>query len=188
VLLVEDDHAGAVAGAPASTLVDRTRRRWAVLRSVSKVHGPDLRLAWLAGDRETVARVEGRQRIGFRWVSHLLQRVVVALEGDPASRRRVRDAARAYAARRGALLAALAARGIAAHGRSGLNVWVPVPEEAAAVQGLLAAGYATAAGERFRIESAPAVRITISRLAPAAAPAVADALAGVLRPRRSSAV
>jgi hypothetical protein len=110
-LLVEDDHAAAVAGAPRHTLVDRERARWAVLRSTSKTHGPDLRLAWLAGDRETLGRVEGRQRIGFRWVSHLLQRIVFELESDPASLRRVQRAARAYAERR-KRRSALGARGI----------------------------------------------------------------------------
>jgi DNA-binding transcriptional MocR family regulator len=187
VLVVEDDHAGAVAGAAASTLWERGREHWALVRSTAKTHGPDLRVALLVGDRETIARVEGRQRIGFRWVSHLLQRIVAELESDPASRRRVRRAARTYAERRQALVEALAARGIEAHGRSGLNVWIPVSEESAAVQQLLAAGYAVSAGERFRIESAPAIRVTISRLAPAEAPALAEAIAGALRPRRRSA-
>jgi DNA-binding transcriptional MocR family regulator len=188
VLLIEDDHAGAVAGAPAHTLWERGRARWAVVRSTSKTHGPDLRVALLAGDRETVARVAGRQRIGFRWVSHLLQDLAAGLESDPASRRRLALATRTYAARRDALLAALAREGIEAHGRSGLNVWVPVPEEAGAVQALLAAGFAVAAGERFRIDSPPAVRITIARLAPADAPRLAAAVARALRPSRSASV
>jgi DNA-binding transcriptional MocR family regulator len=187
VLVVEDDHAAAVAGPPAYTLWERGRERWALVRSTSKTHGPDLRLALLAGDRETLARVEGRQRIGFRWVSHLLQRVVAELESDPDSRRRLRRAAHSYAERRTALLDALAARGVEAHGRSGLNVWIPVPEEVATVQALLALGYAVSAGERFRIESGPAIRVTISRLPPAAAPALADAIASCLRSRRRSA-
>jgi len=187
VLVVEDDHAAAVAGAAACTLWERGRERWALVRSTAKTHGPDLRVALLVGDRETIGRVEGRQRIGFRWVSHLLQRIVAELESDPATRRRVRRAARTYAERRRSLVEALAARGIEAHGRSGLNVWIPVPEEAAAVQQLLAAGYAVSAGERFRIESGPAIRVTISRLPPPAAPALAEAIAGALRPRRRSA-
>ena len=187
LLVVEDDHAGAVAGAPAYTLWERGRERWALLRSTSKTHGPDLRLALLAGDPVTVGRVEGRQRIGFRWVSHLLQRVVVELASDPGSRRRVQRAARTYGERRSALLEALALRGIEAHGHSGLNVWIPVPEEIAAVQGLLDAGYAASAGERFRIDSGPAIRITVSRLPVAEAPALADAVAAVLRSRGRSA-
>jgi DNA-binding transcriptional MocR family regulator len=180
LLLVEDDHAGVASGAPASTLVEAGRRRFAVVRSVSKTLGPDLRLALLAGDAETVARVDGRQRIGFRWVSHLLQRLVVELWSERGQAARLRAAAQAYRERREALLAALAAHGIEATGRSGFNVWIAVPEEAAVVQAMLAAGYAVAAGERFRLESGPAVRITTATLDPARAPAVAAALAGAL--------
>jgi DNA-binding transcriptional MocR family regulator len=180
LLVVEDDHAGAVAGADAQTLWERGRERWAVIRSTSKTHGPDLRLAAIAGDLETVARVAGRQRMGFRWVSHLLQRVVVELESDAGSRRRVQRAALLYAERRETLVAALAARGIVAHGRSGLNVWVPVPEEVPVVQSLLAAGFAVSAGERFRLRTGPAIRVTIATLAPALVPALADAIAASL--------
>lgn len=35
LLLLEDDHAGAVAGAAYLSLIDKTRERWAVVRSVS---------------------------------------------------------------------------------------------------------------------------------------------------------
>jgi DNA-binding transcriptional MocR family regulator len=189
LLVIEDDHAGAVAGAPMQTLCDRDRERWTVVRSTSKTHAPDLRLALLVGDGETVARVAGRQRVGLRWVSQLLQRVVVELESDPASHRRVAAAARAYAERRAALIAALAGHGIEALGASGMNVWVPVPEETATVQALAAAGYAVSAGERFRIRSGPAIRITISRLAPEQAEPLARAVAHVLSSRgRSAAV
>ncbi len=182
VLLIEDDHAAGVAGAPFLTLCERRRARWAVVRSVSKSLGPDLRLAVLAGDPETVARVEGRQLRGIRWVSHLLQRLVVALWSDPATTQQLRRAERSYARRRGALLDALAARGIAAHGRSGLNVWIPVPEEASAVQALLERGWAVGAGSRFRLESAPAIRATIATLQPREAQRFADDVARSLRP------
>jgi hypothetical protein len=62
-------------------------------------------------------------------------------------------------------------------------VWVPVPDEDTAVAGLLARGWAVAAGHRFRMRAGPAVRITVARLEPADARRLAADLAGVHRPR-----
>ena len=180
LLVVEDDHAGAVAGAAYLSLIDKTRERWAVVRSVSKSLGPDLRVALLAADSQTHARVEGRQTLGVRWVSHILQRIVVSLWRDRAPVR----AGRAYTRRRNALLRELRARGIEAHGASGLNVWIPVPEESATVQALLQAGWAVKAGERYRIASGPAIRVTITALEEAEAPRFAEDLANVMTPGR----
>lgn len=177
VLVIEDDHGGPVAGVPARTVCHGRRARWAVVRSVSKWLGPDLRLAVMAGDATTVARVQGRQALGAGWVSHVLQEAVAHLWADPATRRRVESAARAYSERRDALLRALEREGLRAHGRSGFNVWVPVREEAATVAALMSRGWAVRAGERYRVRSAPAVRVTISRLDPSDAPPVARALA-----------
>lgn len=184
VLLVEDDHAGVVAGVPARSLCDDPPERWVVVRSVSKAYGPDLRLAVMASDPLTLARVEGRQLVGVRWVSFLLQRSVVALWRDRALRVRLREVARSYARRRRALIEALAAQEIAAHGRSGLNVWVPVPEEGRALRALLDAGFAAAPGERYRLHTQPAVRFTISSLEAGEADAIARALAATLHPPR----
>jgi DNA-binding transcriptional MocR family regulator len=188
VLVVEDDHAGPVSGAPAISVCGG-RERWALVRSVSKSLGPDLRLAVLAGDAATVARVEGRQNVGAGWVSHVLQDIVVALWKDPATERLLARAATTYAARREALLRALATEGIAAHGRSGLNVWIPVSEEAAVVAALADESWAVRAGERYRLRTGPAVRVTIATLAPRDAVRLAAVLARSLRPgaRRASA-
>jgi hypothetical protein len=49
-------------------------------------------------------------------------------------------------------------------GRSGLHVWVPVHEEGFAVRRLLDAGYAVLGGERFRLRTPPAVRVTTAQL------------------------
>jgi DNA-binding transcriptional MocR family regulator len=184
VLVIEDDHAGPVAGAAAVTVCDDERRRFAVIRSVSKSLGPDLRLAVLAGDAATVARVEGRQAVGAGWVSHILQDIVVALWSDARVARQLDAAAARYTARRQALLAALARHGIAAHGRSGLNVWIPVSEEVAAVRALLDAGFAVSAGERFRVRSAPAIRVTTATLEPDEATRLAAALVASFAPVR----
>jgi DNA-binding transcriptional MocR family regulator len=184
VLIVEDDHAGPVAGVAAHTLVTTRRARWAVVRSVAKSLGPDLRVALLAGDPVTVERVEGRQRLGPGWVSNLLQRLVVDLWADPAVGRNLAHATEVYRNRRDALVDALCSRGFAVTSPSGLNVWVPVPDEAAAVRSMLDAGYAVASGARFRIASASAVRITTAALPERRAAAVARALESACTPRR----
>lgn len=182
VLVIEDDHAGPIAGAAACPVVRDDRRRWAVVRSVSKSLGPDLRLAALTGDVVTTDRVEGRFRAGPGWVSHLLQSLVTDLWADARTTARVARAERTYAERRAALIDALAQHGLAAHGRSGLNVWVPVPAEEPVVTGLQLRGWSVSAGERFRIAAAPAVRVSVATLAPHEARALAADLAEVLRP------
>jgi DNA-binding transcriptional MocR family regulator len=186
VLVIEDDHAGPVAGAPSHTICRDGPDRWAVIRSFSKSLGPDLRLAIMAGDPVTISRVEGRQQLGAGWVSHVLQGLVVGLWGDAEVQALMTRAAAAYASRRQALLDALAAHEVPARGRSGLNVWVPVADEQGVVRSLLDAGWAVAPGGRFRLRSGPAVRVSIGRLLPEEAPAVAAALAApALRPART---
>jgi len=182
LLIIEDDHAGPVAGARYVSLVDNARERWAVVRSVSKSLGPDLRLAIMAGDARTIARVEGRQTLGIRWVSHILQRLVVALWRDKRVAKQLVHAERTYARRRVALIDALRAHNIDADGSSGLNVWIPMPEESAVIQALFQRGWAVAAGERYRIKTAPAIRVTIASLDVKDAVRFADDLAQVLRP------
>ncbi|MFE5938445.1 aminotransferase class I/II-fold pyridoxal phosphate-dependent enzyme [Streptomyces sp. NPDC056470] len=173
VLLVEDDHGHGIVDLPLFPLAGVTRH-WAFVRSVAKAYGPDLRIASLTGDAETVDRVLGRQRLGPGWVSRLLQHTVAQLWAtgavDPAA------VAASYAERRDALVRALERRGVEAHGRSGMNVWVPVADETGAVTRLLGAGWAVAPGARFRLTAGPAVRVTVSDLTPRDIEPLADAL------------
>ncbi|NEC75518.1 GntR family transcriptional regulator, partial [Streptomyces rochei] len=160
-LLIEDDHGHRIVDLPLHPLAGTTHH-WAFVRSAAKAYGPDLRLAVLTGDSVTLDRVRGRQRLGPGWVSRVIQRAVVRLWTDgsvdtPA-------VAAAYGRRREALIGALADRGIAAYGRSGMNVWIPVPDETGAVARLLQAGWAVAPGARFRLGTPPGVRITVSTL------------------------
>jgi DNA-binding transcriptional MocR family regulator len=183
VLVVEDDHLGPVAGVPWHSVAGPSGR-WATVRSVSKWLGPDLRCAVLAGDELTLARVEGRMSLGPGWVSGVLQRLTAHLWADPDVAALVERAAATYAARRSALVEALAAHGLRAYAPSGLNVWIPVPDEDAAVRALLATGVSVAAGAPFRLQTPPAVRITVATLTPDEAPAIAAALAGAVNPPR----
>ena len=176
VLLIEDDHCAGIAGAPLHTLAGTTQH-WAFVRSAAKAYGPDLRLALLAGDRRTVERVHGRLRLGPGWVSHLLQDLAVSLWRDNAATRLVHTAEAGYTRNRTLLRAALADRGVTSHGRSGLNVWIPVPDETVAITRLLSAGWAAATGTRFRIGTPPGMRITVANLVAGEIDPLADAVA-----------
>ncbi len=178
-LLIEDDHGHRIVDLPLHPLAGTTHH-WAFVRSAAKAYGPDLRLAVLTGDSVTLDRVRGRQRLGPGWVSRVIQRAVVRLWTDgsvdtPA-------VAAAYGRRREALIGALADRGIAAYGRSGMNVWIPVPDETGAVARLLQAGWAVAPGARFRLGTPPGVRITVSTLGEEDIGPLAEAVASAVGP------
>lgn len=164
LLLVEDDHAAEISVEPLHCLAGATTT-WAFVRSASKPYGPDLRVAVLAGDEATVARVAGRLRVGSGWVSTVLQRLTLSLWRDPAVAEQIALARRSYADRMAALRAALAERGLHGHGRTGINVWLTVPDETRAVAVLRDAGYVVAPGALFRLNSGPGIRITVSPLA-----------------------
>ncbi len=177
VLLIEDDHSGPVAGSPLHTLTTTPGlRHWTIVQSVSKWLGPDLRLAVMAGDAVTIARIEGRQRLGPGWVSYILQSLVVELVRDPGVWALVDQARSAYEDRRRALVRELGHQGITVWGRSGLNVWVPVEDELLARRALLEAGWAVAAGEQFRLRTPSGVRLSVGNLSVADAARIAQAL------------
>jgi len=178
VLVIEDDHASWISGIPYERVV-ADRARWALVRSVAKSLGPDLRVALLTGDDATVTRVVGRQRLGTGWVSHLLQHLAATVWQRAAADGTLDHAATRYTERRTAVVDAFAEQGIEAHGRTGLNVWVPVAEEVPVVQGLAARGWAVQAGEPFRLQAPPAIRLTVAALAPERAATLAADLAAV---------
>jgi DNA-binding transcriptional MocR family regulator len=112
----------------------------------------------------------------------VLQRLTLALWRDPEVADRIARARRSYADRVAALRTALADRGLVAYGRTGINVWVPVPDETRAVAGLRDAGYVVAPGALFRLRSGPGIRITVSPLADSDIAPLADAVVRAAAP------
>lgn len=181
VLLIEDDHAAGLAPGPIASLSLGHAGPWAVVRSPAKFIGPDVRIAFLAGDATTLNRVRGSFLLGPGWVSNLVQQVALDTLVHAGAIRLARRATDRYTERRQQLLQRLEALGIAAYGRSGLNVWVPVSDEALVVSSLLGKGWAVAAGQRFRTHSDPAVRITTTTLSAEDADTVAILVSQAVR-------
>ncbi len=163
VLVIEDDHCGPVSGSELITL-GRGRRRWALVQSMAKTLGPDLRLALVTGDDMTLDRTVGRFSIGPGWVSRILQLTVASMLSDSGVASLLNRAEQSYRSRREALVDGLRRSGIhGATGRSGLNVWVPVVSEQSAIDAAAQAGFAVRAGAPFDSRT-PAIRITVSNL------------------------
>ncbi|HEY1095008.1 MAG TPA: aminotransferase class I/II-fold pyridoxal phosphate-dependent enzyme [Glycomyces sp.] len=176
VFVIEDDHWAELSQIPLHFVADAADQ-WMFVRSTSKPYGPDLRCAIVAADADTKARVQGRMAIGHGWVSGILQHFVIAAWTDETVEERVAHAGRVYAERQAALREALADRGIAAWGRAGLNLWIPVTDETAAVVALRDAGFAVAPGRAYSFHGHQGIRVSTSRLDPQLAGAVADAVA-----------
>jgi len=162
LLIIEDDHAGPVSGQRYRSTIAATCERWAVVRSTAKSLGPDLRLALMAGDPTTIGRVAGRQALGTGWVSHLLQRCAAQMIGSNDTATELSRVAGIYTERRNAVIETLNERGVACDARSGLNVWIPVGDEAAVVAAMQSRGWAIRSGARYRIQAGPGVRLSIA--------------------------
>lgn len=183
VLTVEDDHGGLIAGQPLAP-VGAGRRRWVYTQSVSKSLGPDLRVALVTGDDGTVNRIVARQALGPGWVSHLSQRLVAAMLTDRSVGRQLAQASEVYAHRRHVLIEALETVGVAATGRTGLNVWAEVAEEGPVVAALAGAGFATRDSERFGRGAGPAIRLSVGNLDDDMVEPIVEAIGSVTASRR----
>ena len=150
-LVVEDDSASAISTSPDLSLGAELPDRTVHIRSYSKSHGPDLRLAAVSGPSGLIGEVRHLRQLGQGWSSRLLQRVLFNLLTDERSRAEVAHARDEYARRREAFVAALADRGVPVAGTDGVNVWVPVADEAAALMRLASRGIGVAPGSPFNV-------------------------------------
>lgn len=166
-MVIEDDSAGAIASSAAISLGRWVPGQTVHVRSFSKSHGPDLRLAALSAAPEILAGITELRQLGQGWSSRLLQRLLLRLLTDRRSIGQVDRARREYARRRAALVAALAEHDIAVPGTDGLNLWMPVADETAAVVRLASQGIGVATGAPFAVAGAPDphIRVTAGLLA-----------------------
>ena len=165
--VIEDDSAGAVAASAPISLGQWIPDQVIHIRSFSKSHGPDLRLAALSGPSELLREVIHRRQLGQGWSSRLLQRVLLSLLTDPAAVADVDRARDEYTRRRGALVAALTARDVDVAGGDGLNLWLSVHDESAAIVRLASQGVGVTPGTPFDVLPGGGghVRVTVGLVA-----------------------
>jgi len=165
--VVEDDSAGAVAATAPISLGQWIPDQVIHIRSFSKSHGPDLRLAAMGGPSELLREILHRRQLGQGWSSRLLQRVLLSLLIDPAAVADVDHARDEYTRRRGTLVAALKARDVEVASGDGLNLWVPVHDESAAIVRLASQGVGVTPGTPFDVLPGGGghVRVTVGLVA-----------------------
>ncbi len=163
-VVIEDDHSGSIAAAEPVSLATFVPDRVIHVRSFSKSHGPDLRIGALGGPRPLVDRIVSRRLLGPGWTSRMTQAVLHRLLTEEASVGAVNGARDAYAARQRRFAGAMTAAGMPFEVGDGINVWVPVPDERAAIVRLAAAGIRVAPGTPFQLSGEPHIRVTVGAI------------------------
>lgn len=178
VMVIEDDHSGDITAAPDVSLGAWIPDRVFHVRSYSKSHGPDLRIAALGGPAGHINAIEATRMLGPGWTSRMLQTILYELLTSSESVAEVSDARRVYFSRQKALTDALRELGMDVRQADGINAWLPVDDEHRAILQLAARGIRVAGGTPFfAAESTQAhIRVTAGAISGDVA-AVARALA-----------
>lgn len=164
-MVLEDDASGGISASPTSSLGLVVPSRTIHVRSYSKSHGSDLRLAGVSGSSEVIQRLEGRRQFGQGWTSRILQQILVNLLSDQHAREVVEHARQEYSRRHSLVRNTLMRHGIQVIGQDGLNVWVPVADETVTLMRLAGCGIAVAPGNPFGGDpTTPHVRVSVGML------------------------
>jgi len=166
--VIEDDHCGDISLADDVSIGQFLPERCVHIRSYSKSHGPDLRIAAVGGAAEVIDPIVARRMLGPGWTSRLLQAVLLDLLTHSDPQEAVTRARDAYARRSTLLREKLKDRGVASSPGDGINVWIPVEDERSALITLAAAGVRVAPGSPFvptaGDSSSHGIRVTTGRL------------------------
>ncbi|GAA1743361.1 PLP-dependent aminotransferase family protein [Microbacterium paludicola] len=188
IMVIEDDHSGEIARGDLSSLAAFLPDQVVHVRSFSKSHGPDLRIAALGGPAELIRAVEARRTLGPWWTPRLIQHSLAELLTDGEAVASVARARATYAGRQRRFAEALRRAGAGAPlPADGINAWVPVDDERAAILQLATDGIRVAAGSAFyrddrtiTVDGRDRIRVTVGAIA-GDVEAVADAIAAASR-------
>ncbi|MBI4932239.1 MAG: aminotransferase class I/II-fold pyridoxal phosphate-dependent enzyme [Actinobacteria bacterium] len=161
-IVVEDDHSGDIASGALVSMGTYLPDRTVHIRSYSKSHGPDLRLAGVGGAGHVVSAVSNRRLLGPGWSSRILQAVLLEMLDHDPTVEAVAHARREYAERRAAVAEVLEQHGVGFTGSDGINLWMQVADERSSLITLAAQGIGAAPGEPFMVQpDAPSLRVTV---------------------------
>jgi DNA-binding transcriptional MocR family regulator len=184
-VVIEDDHSGAISLRDVVSLGTWMPDQVVHVRGFSKSHGPDLRIAAVGGPAAVLDRLVARRMLGAGWTSRMLQTILLDLLVEPRSVAAVEFARRTYAERQRAVCACLAEHGLSIDVPDGINLWLPVADERAALVHLTTTGIRAAGGSPFlapggngSVSSGDHVRVTTGMVEVEQASHVAAALAG----------
>lgn len=187
VLAIVDDHFSLLSTQDYHHVIPSNTQNWALIRSTSKFLGPDLRLAFVASDRETSARLRQRLNAGTNWVSHILQDLAGASMASPRFSETIIEARQRYRQQREALVNALKRYSVTvSESHDGLNVWVPLAAHSGDIVLQMAQrGWLVRGGESFALsEASHGLRITVSDLNAIETEQIAQSLAAILASSR----
>ena len=162
-IVLEDDGAGDIAVAPYSGIGEVLPEQTVLVKSYSKSHGPDLRIAIVGGRAESVERARAILQFGAAWTSRVLQDALAVMLTDDAVTAQVSAAREVYGHRRDSMIARLTNRGVTVMGgNDGLSIAVRVANEHQALLVLASHGIAADAISTASVASpTPMVRLGI---------------------------
>jgi DNA-binding transcriptional MocR family regulator len=164
-IVIEDDHSGEISSSGDVSLGAFLPERVVHIRSYSKSHGPDLRIAAVGGPKAFMDRFIARRILGPGWTSRMLQTILYDLLTEPSTVAQVELARTTYRERQVAIADALRVNGWDVMTADGINAWLRVDDERDAVVQLAAAGIRVAAGTPFL--SSPGgqfIRVTVGQI------------------------
>lgn len=165
LVTIEDDGLGFLAPRPPETLAQRRAgQRRVFIRSFSKSHGPDLRLAVIEGGDREIEQIHAYWEFGARWASRILQDALARMLTDPAAWVGVEAARTEYSLRRAAFIERYQLEE-QVYGDGLLDIWLRVSNERRAVVTLAAHGVSCLGAHLFYIGDAPNfIRVSTARL------------------------
>jgi len=165
ITIIEDDHAGDIAVGELNSIGNHLPTRTVHIRSYSKSHGPDLRLAAVGGSGDVISAAANRRLLGPGWSSRILQAVLLELLDDQATLDSLSYARSEYSRRRQEVVQILNERNVFSTGSDGINLWVRVSDERSALMTLAAQGIGAAPGTPFLVNTHPdSMRLTVGLL------------------------